>query len=124
MKCQYSTCEQVSSEKHKTVAQAEAEEGADRGGVVTATVVGVYYVLPDRLTAITRRANSAKVWRSSTPARLYVYDTLLEGLPQDLQDVAAELGQFIQEEHAVVRQRHLARPRPVLPRRSAPRPRG
>jgi hypothetical protein len=34
-------------------------------------------------------------------------------LPQDLQDVAAELRLFIQEEHAVVRQRHLARQRHV-----------
>jgi hypothetical protein len=29
-------------------------------------------------------------------------------LAQDLQDMAAALGQFIQEEHAVVGQRHLA----------------
>jgi hypothetical protein len=103
MRCQYSTCEQVSSEKHKTVAQAEAEEGADRGGGVTATVVGVYYVLPDHLTAITRRTNSAKVWRSSTPARLYVYDTLLQRLAADLQHMAAELRQFLPKEHPVVR---------------------
>jgi hypothetical protein len=32
-----------------------------------------------------------------------------EGLTQDLQDVAAALGPFIEEEHAVVRQRHVAR---------------
>jgi hypothetical protein len=42
---------------------------------------------------------------------LYVYDTLLEGLAQDFQHVACALGQFIQEEHAVVRQRHFAGPR-------------
>jgi hypothetical protein len=29
------------------------------------------------------------------PAKLYVYETLLERLPQDLEDMAAELGQFI-----------------------------
>ena len=34
--------------------------------------------------------------------------TLLERLPQDLQDMAAALGQFIQEAHAVVGQRDLA----------------
>jgi hypothetical protein len=46
---------------------------------------------------------------------MYLYDTLLERLPQDLKDVAAELGQFIQEEHAVVRQRDLAGRRHVTP---------
>ena len=44
-----------------------------------------------------------------TPARWYSCETLLERLAQDLQDVAAELRPFIQKEHAVVRQRHLAR---------------
>jgi hypothetical protein len=43
------------------------------------------------------------------PAKLYVYDTLLERLAQDLQDLAAALGAFIPEQHAVVGQRHLAR---------------
>ena len=62
---------------------------------------------------MSRRAKSAKVLRSRTPAKLYSYETLLERLPQDLQDMAAELGQFIQEEHAVVRQRDLARHRHV-----------
>jgi hypothetical protein len=44
-----------------------------------------------------------------TPAILYVYETLLERLPQALQDVAAALRPCIQEEHAVVHERHLAR---------------
>ena len=47
--------------------------------------------------------------RSRTPARLSVYDTLLQRLPQDLQDMAAELGEFIEKEHAMVGQRHLGR---------------
>jgi hypothetical protein len=47
--------------------------------------------------------------------RLYRCDALLERLPQDLQDIAAALGQFIQEEHTVVRQRHVARHRHVAP---------
>jgi hypothetical protein len=46
-----------------------------------------------------------------TPAKLYSCETLLERLAQDLQHMAAELGQFIQEAHAVVGQRHLARHR-------------
>jgi hypothetical protein len=33
--------------------------------------------------------------------RLYLYDTLLKRLAQDVEDMASELGQFIQEEHAV-----------------------
>jgi hypothetical protein len=36
--------------------------------------------------------------------RLYGYDPLLERLAQDFQDMAAELGPFIQEEHAMVGQ--------------------
>jgi hypothetical protein len=42
---------------------------------------------------------------------LYVDETLLARLAQDLQDVAAELRQLIQKENPVVRQRHFAWPR-------------
>jgi hypothetical protein len=88
----------------------------DRSGVMTVTVVvGGYRALPEPLAAITRIAKSAKLLRFRTPAGLYLYDTLLEGLPQDLQDVAAELRQFIQEEHPVVRERDLARHRDLTP---------
>jgi len=38
-----------------------------------------------------------------------LYDTLLEGLAQHLEHVTFELGEIIQEEDAVMRQRHLAR---------------
>jgi hypothetical protein len=65
---------------------------------------------------------------------LYVYETLLQRLPPHFQDVAAELWSFIQQEHPMVRQRHVARPRhlaaPDPPhigervRRGATRPRG
>jgi hypothetical protein len=48
-----------------------------------------------------------------TPARLYVYDTLLERLTQDFYAMAAALGPCIQEAHAVVGQRHPARHRDV-----------
>ena len=66
------------------------------------TVVGSYGTQAEPLEVMSRAANAAKAWRSRTPARLYVYDTLLERLAQDLEDMAAELGQFIQEAHAVV----------------------
>jgi hypothetical protein len=89
---------------------------ADASGVVTVTVLGGgYRALLESLTVITRRANSAKELRSRTPARLYVYETILERLPQDLQDMAAELGPCIQEEHTMVGQRHLARHGHVAP---------
>ena len=55
---------------------------------------------------MTRWANSATVLRFRTPARLYSCETLLEQLPQNLQHMAAALGQFILEEQAVVGQRH------------------
>ena len=50
-----------------------------------------------------------------TCGRLYVYDTLLEGLAQNLQDVAAALRQFTQQEHPMVRQRHFAWHRHLAP---------
>jgi hypothetical protein len=83
--------------------------------VVTVAVAGGYRVRPEYLIVITRRAKPAKLLESRTSARLYLCDTLLERLPQDLQDVAAELGPFIQEEHPVVSQRDLARHRHVPP---------
>jgi len=84
--------------------------------VVTVTmVVGGYHALPESFTAIIRKANSAKELRSRTSAKLYVYETLLERLPQDLQDMAAELGPCIQEQHAIVGQRHVARHWHVAP---------
>jgi hypothetical protein len=50
-------------------------------------VVGSYQPLPESLMAIIRRANSAKVLKSSTPARLYLYDTLLGWLAGNFQDM-------------------------------------
>jgi hypothetical protein len=68
---------------------------------------GGYRALLESLTAITLMAYPMNLLRSMTPARLYVYDTTLERLAPDLQDMAAELGPCIQEEHAMVGQRHL-----------------
>jgi hypothetical protein len=58
-------------------------------------------------------ANTASAAESMTYGRLYFGDALFERLAQDLQDVASQLGPCIQEAHAVVGQRHLARHRPV-----------
>jgi hypothetical protein len=49
------------------------------------------------------------VLRFSTYAKLYSCETILEWLPQDLEDMAAARGPFIQEEHPMVRRRHLPR---------------
>jgi hypothetical protein len=81
---------------------------------MTITVlVGSYRPLPEPSEVMSRAANAAKAWRSRTPARLSVEDTLLERLPQDIEDVAAALGPFILEEYTVVGQRHVARHRHV-----------
>jgi hypothetical protein len=99
------------SKKHNTAPKAGAEGWATIR-LLTVTVVGGYRDWPTCLTAIIRMANSVKVWRPTTPAKLlYVYDKLLERLAQDFQDVACALGPFIQEAHPVVRQRHLPGPR-------------
>ena len=83
---------------------------------MTVTVVmGSYRRLPEPPTFVSRAAKAAKTLTLRTPAKLYIYETLLEGLAQYLQHVTAELGQFIQKEHAVVGQRHLARHRHLSP---------
>jgi hypothetical protein len=70
--------------------------------------------------AMTRAAIAAQTNRSRTPERLYLCDTLLKWLAQDLKDMVAELGQFIRAEHAMVGQQHVARHRHVA---SADQPR-
>jgi hypothetical protein len=77
--------------------------------------MGGYGTRPDGLAVSSRLANLIKSQRFMTLWRLSVNETLLEGLAQDLQDVAAELRQFIQKEHPVVRQRPLAGHRHLAP---------
>jgi hypothetical protein len=87
----------------KRLQRLKRNRRADRGRLVTITVlVDGYCTRPDSLTLSSRIAKVLRRLRFRTPAKLYVYDTILERLPQDLQDMAAALGQFIQEEHAVV----------------------
>jgi hypothetical protein len=107
----------VSSEKDETAAEAGVEEDkGDVGSILPATVVmGGYCRLPKPPEVGSRAAKVAKTLKSSTPARLNVYETLLERLAQDLEDMAAELGPCIQEEHAIVGQRHVTWHRHVAP---------
>jgi hypothetical protein len=66
-------------------------------------------------TYVTTSANAASETRSArsrTPEKkVYVYDTLLERLPQDFEDMALARGQLIQPQEAMVRQGHLPRHR-------------
>ena len=63
------------------------------------------------VTGMTSAMSVANGARSSMLARSCSEDTLLERLAQDLQDMAVELWQFIQEEHPLMGQRHVARHR-------------
>jgi hypothetical protein len=66
----------------------------------------------------TRAMPSDRTTSAATPmmcGRLSRYDALLERLGQDIEDMAAELGQFIQEAHAMMGQRHVAGHRHVAP---------
>ena len=82
----------------------------------TATVqMGGYWTRAEWLAVNSRLAKLTKSQRFMTLWRLYSCDTLLEGLAQDLQDMAAELGPCIQEQHAIVGQRHVARHWHVAP---------
>jgi hypothetical protein len=74
-----------------------------------------YRAVHESLRGIIRLANSANVWRLRKCGRLSVENTLLERLPQDLQDMAAALGPFIEEEHTMMGQRGLPWHRHVAP---------
>ena len=91
-------------------------EGGDASRVVSATVVMYGYCTLTRQGEImSRTANAVRTLRSTTPARLSLNDTILKRLAQNLERMAAELGQFIQEEHPLMGQRHFARHRNVSP---------
>ena len=72
--------------------------------------------MASELVGVTSRATSAaKVVMSRRRGRRYSCDTVLERLAQGLEHMAPKLGQLIQEEDAVVRQRHVARHGHVAP---------
>jgi hypothetical protein len=75
----------------------------------------VYRALGKPRTLVSRAAHAAKAMSSATYARLSACDGLLEGLAQHPQDVAAEVREFIQQEHLMVRPRPFARPRHLAP---------
>jgi hypothetical protein len=70
-------------------------------------VVGSYCPRLASLPAITRLANSAKVWRFRTCGRLYFCDTLLQRLSPHFEPVVCALGPRFQAAPAGVGPRHL-----------------
>jgi hypothetical protein len=90
------------------------ESKGEIGSILTATVVvSGYRSRLDPPEIVRCATKAAKTLRSMTPATLYSCETLLKRSPPDLQDMAAALGQFIQEAHAVVGQRYFAGHRDV-----------
>ena len=74
-------------------------------------VVCGYCRLPKPNEVMSRAAKVAKTLKSSTPAKLYVYETIRERSSQDFEHMAPKFRQLIEEEHAMVGQRHFARQR-------------
>jgi hypothetical protein len=74
-------------------------------------LMGGYWTRPERLTVSSRVAKSAISLRLKMLWRLYLCDALLERRAQGLQHVAPALQPCIQQVHAMVRPRHLARHR-------------
>ena len=77
--------------------------------------MGSYWTRPSLPAVSSRLAKTAISLRLRTLWRLSVDETLLEGPASHLQDVVAARRPFIQTEHPVVRQRHLAGQRHLAP---------
>jgi hypothetical protein len=86
-----------------------------RPAIAASFVAKGYRVSREPIRVTTRAAIAVSTVRSITLPKLYISDTLLERLAQNLEDMAAELGPCIQEAHAVVGQRHVARHRHGAP---------
>jgi hypothetical protein len=70
-------------------------------------VVGSYHALPESLMAIIRKANSAKELRSKTPAKLYVYETLLKWPPENFKDTSLAISGSTSEPASLIHGRLL-----------------
>ena len=77
MVCQYSTRGLVSSEKHETPSGVEGRGDDTSGRAIAAEVMAGYGPLLEPPEAMSRAAKAAKTLRLRTPARLYVYGTIL-----------------------------------------------
>jgi len=72
-----------------------------------------YGPLDDPTGVITRLASAASATTSEMRARWFLCDTNLEGLSQDLEDMARARGPLIQAQRAMVRQGHRPRQGPL-----------
>jgi hypothetical protein len=73
--------------------------------------MGRYWTGPAWQPVSSRSAKLIKSRRVRTYGRLYLYDTLLKRLAKDFEDMAAARRPCIQQEHPMVRPRHVARHR-------------
>jgi hypothetical protein len=98
------------NEKEETSSEAGMEGPGDHTAGVGPVIalMGGSWTRPERLMVSSPMAKSAISRRLKTLWRLYACDTLLERLAQDVEDVAAELRQFIENEHAMVGERDVA----------------
>jgi hypothetical protein len=99
----------VSTEIWRDVPLASSMTAALRQPVMTAARES------GAMVSSTRVASAASAATSITCGSLYLCDALREGLAQHLQDVAAALRQFIQQEHPMMRQRRSSRHRHLTP---------
>jgi hypothetical protein len=68
----------------------------DRSVVMTATVVmGSYRPLPEPPKFASCAAKAAKTLKLRTPAKLYIYETLLKWLAYNLKHIALEFGSVV-----------------------------
>jgi hypothetical protein len=80
MMCQYSRRDLVSSEKHEKPSGVEGRGGDTSGVTIAAEVPEGYGLLLVPPAVVSRAAKVAKTLKSRTLARLYLYETLPEGL--------------------------------------------
>jgi hypothetical protein len=58
-------------------------------------VMDCYWTRPEPLKVMSRAAKVARMLRSRTPAKLYVYKTLLKRLAYNLKHIAFEFGPLV-----------------------------
>ena len=85
------------------------EGGGDIGGRERATLIASYHALPTGSEVMSRAAKTTNAWTSRTLTRWSCGDPIIERLPQGLEHTRFALRELIEEEDAMVGQRHLAR---------------
>ena len=78
--------------------------GDTSGGAIAAEVMGGYGPLLEPPEVMSRAAKVAKTLRFRTPAKLYIYETLLEWLAYNLKHMAFEFGPLVSAQKPVMGQ--------------------